>query len=341
MRDRSPVVILVHGLGDDRHIPYIQRFNAECHRRGWRPVVFSYWRCDFTESRDLKAVVEHIQRRNPKAPVAAVGYSAGGYLLMRYVATYGESVPLACAITVSGCFDFVKAFECVRDNENPSYNIFLDLQERKVIRRHVKFAGASAKINERIEQTLQQRSGIELYDAVMRLIRPDLSEKWGRDAADHEDRYSLKGQIRNVKVATLVLHALDDPVVNNDHIDWAAIASNPHMIAMHTKRGGHVAFFEGWRPSGPTFSDRACANFIASVIESQSQTNFLVNAFRKSLHDDPDISTPIVNPAKMARISSFATMPGELVRFSMSRRGGGGSQASIKSDTEGAGELFF
>ena len=193
--------------------------------------------------------------------MAAIGYSAGGHLLMRYVSAYGDAVPLSCAITVSGCFDFVKAFESVSNNENPSYKIFLDVQERRVIRRHVENAGHSKDINAKIEEAMQTESGIELYvyiythflllfkrlhdeqhfkcryDKVMKIIRPSMK-------LSSRDRYSLKGCMKNVKISSLILHALDDPVVSNDHIDWTAIASNPHMISMHTNRGGHDCLIE-------------------------------------------------------------------------------------------------
>lgn len=88
------------------------------------------------------------------------------------------------------------------------------------------------------------------------------------------------------------------------------------MIALHTQRGGHVGFFDGLTPSGPTFVDRACSNFVSAVLESQSQTNFLINATRKSLNDFPDTSRPIEDPSTISRIASFATMPANLVRFS-------------------------
>ena len=158
----------------------------------------------------------------------------------------------------------------------------------------------------------------------MKIIRPSMK-------LSSRDRYSLKGCMKNVKISSLILHALDDPVVSNDHIDWTAIASNPHMISMHTNRGGHVAFFDGLVPAGPTFSDRACANFISSVIESQSQTNFLVNAVRKSLNDDPDTSRAIDEPAKMSRISSFATIPSHIVQLSMMSKKNGLGTSSYSS----------
>ena len=124
--------------------------------------MWSYWRCDFSESRDLKSVIKNIQRNNPKALMAAIGYSAGGHLLMRYVSTYGDAVPLSCAITVSGCFDFVKAFESVSNNENPSYKYFSTF--RSVVSYVVMLrTRVIEEVNAQIEQALRTESGIELY----------------------------------------------------------------------------------------------------------------------------------------------------------------------------------
>ena len=38
-----PIVLIVHGLGDHRFIPYMKRLARACHRNGWRPVAYSYW----------------------------------------------------------------------------------------------------------------------------------------------------------------------------------------------------------------------------------------------------------------------------------------------------------
>lgn len=60
-----PIVLCIHGLGDTREIPYIKRFARMCLKVGWRVAVWSYWRFDFEESRDLHLVIEHLQRSNP------------------------------------------------------------------------------------------------------------------------------------------------------------------------------------------------------------------------------------------------------------------------------------
>ena len=64
-KETLPIVLCIHGLGDHREIPYIKRFARMCLKSGWRAVVWSYWRFDFEDSRDLHLVVEHLQRSNP------------------------------------------------------------------------------------------------------------------------------------------------------------------------------------------------------------------------------------------------------------------------------------
>lgn len=39
--------------------------------------MYSYWRLDWMDARDLTTVLEHVQQRYPNAPIFAVAYSAG------------------------------------------------------------------------------------------------------------------------------------------------------------------------------------------------------------------------------------------------------------------------
>mmetsp|Transcript_32622 Transcript_32622/g.52023 ORF Transcript_32622/g.52023 Transcript_32622/m.52023 type:complete len:382 (-) Transcript_32622:517-1662(-) len=135
--DSSPVIICIHGLGDNRNAPYIKRFTRKCLRNGWRVAIWSYWRFDFEESRDLKIVIDSIQQKYPRAPLVGVAWSAGTYSLTRYLEKAGEDSPLVCAICQSGCLDFPQAIEDVTLNENKTYPLFLLKQTHVCIRRHV------------------------------------------------------------------------------------------------------------------------------------------------------------------------------------------------------------
>ena len=69
----SPIVLLVHGLGDDVHHPYMRRAARAFHRVGWRVCAYSYWRADWYDTRDLQEVVAHLARRFPSSPLVCVG----------------------------------------------------------------------------------------------------------------------------------------------------------------------------------------------------------------------------------------------------------------------------
>ena len=45
----------------------------------------------------------------------------------------------------------------------------------------------------------------------------------------------------------MLLHARDDPINSFFSIDWAAAARNKHLIAVTTKRGGHIGYRVGVR----------------------------------------------------------------------------------------------
>merc|ERR1719502_1541587 len=92
--------------------------------------------------------------------------------------------------------------------------------------------------------------------------------------------------MHKVGVTTLLCHADDDPVVSASHTDWRQIHSNKHFIILHTKRGGHVGWYKGLFPTGSTYCNRISASFISAVLESQSQTNFLVDVLRRALLED-------------------------------------------------------
>ena len=53
-RNALPIIVIIHGLGDSMKTPYVKRLARACHRSGWRVVAYSYWRCDFGCTKDLK-----------------------------------------------------------------------------------------------------------------------------------------------------------------------------------------------------------------------------------------------------------------------------------------------
>eukprot|EP00968_Pinguiococcus_pyrenoidosus_P017460 scaffold1741_cov262-Pinguiococcus_pyrenoidosus.AAC.13 len=133
----TPVVLILHGIGGSRNDAYVKRFAAQCGSFGWRPVAFSYWRLDWNEWRDMDVIVNSVSERYPMAPLFAVGFSAGAYVLGNYLAAVGRDTPLVAAITCAGCFDFVRTYEYCDKQQSSIYTSVLDRAMKKCINRHI------------------------------------------------------------------------------------------------------------------------------------------------------------------------------------------------------------
>ena len=158
------------------------RRRRACGQLGWRAVVFSTWRLDWNEWRDLDVAVRHVAGRYPKAPLFAVAHSAGAFILVQYLAAVGANTPVVAAATVAGCFDFVRTFafvaaKCKRGGgASPvarTYRNFFYRGMRRCVRAHVahdRHFALSAAARERHRDVLRIRDASLAYDRHIALL---------------------------------------------------------------------------------------------------------------------------------------------------------------------------
>lgn len=135
--DRSPIIVLIHGIAGNSNEGYMCRLAHSFVRLGWRACSFDYWRFDFGCWRDMDVIVKHLQKKYPRAPIAAVGVSAGGHVLLRYLQATSTDCPLVAAVAISPCQDLIKETQRVRAEENPGYMLFLRYCVMKCAVRHI------------------------------------------------------------------------------------------------------------------------------------------------------------------------------------------------------------
>ena len=133
----SPIIILVHGIAGNSTEGYMVRLAHAFIQHGWRACSFDWWRFDFGDWRDLDVLVKHLQAQFPLAPIAAVGISAGGHLLLRYLQSTGTTCPLVAAVAISPCLDLVRETARVREEENTGYSYFLRYCVLRCAARHI------------------------------------------------------------------------------------------------------------------------------------------------------------------------------------------------------------
>jgi len=323
----APVIIVIHGIGGGAHDPYVKRLVTGCAARSWRPVVYSYWRCDWSDPRDMETVVAQVAEKFPDAPVFLLAFSAGGHLLANYLAHAGKDTPVVAAVSVSGCFDFVRTWHYSESTQSQVYQKVLTANMKICIERHrendVRVAGRKKDWDRVVKGC--QRANI-LYDRHLALcpdftgfedlsdelkmslatIRQDPDWQYGttRDTAydragtpfplpQTEPHYRRPARLGVDKIAVplLILHAKDDPIVSHDDCyDWDRCAANKHIISVRTTQGGHLGWYDGLFPGlgETTWGDRAVLAFVSAILEQTAQTSYLVQIMRGSLGAGPE-----------------------------------------------------
>jgi predicted alpha/beta-fold hydrolase len=100
---------------------------------------------------------------------------------------------------------------------------------------------------------------------------------WGyQTIQEYYDESSGKHWVPEIRIPFLVIQALDDPICPQTVIPWKSIRSNPNVILVTTKHGGHIAWLEGWTPTGNNWADRVSMEFVHSVLDHIQAAN-LVN----------------------------------------------------------------
>lgn len=249
-RDGPFLVLILHGLEGSSRSPYAAGLLRALSRCGWQAVLMHFRGCSGEinrlprsyhsgETGDVAYVVDALRARQPRTPLAVVGFSLGGNVLLKWLGETGVNAPLAAAVAVSVPFDLSKA--ALRLDQG-----FSRLYQWKLLRSlkrktAVKFSQMSAPVK------LGPLSALKSFRRFDDRVTAPLHGF--RDADHYYAEASSRRYLRHIRVPTLVIHALDDPFMTPDTPPQPAEVS-PTTILETSRRGGHVGFVCGppWRP---------------------------------------------------------------------------------------------
>ncbi len=253
-REGGPLVLVLHGLEGSSQSQYARGLLAAVAAHGWRGVVMHFRNCSGTPNRlarsyhsgetgDVAYVVEWLRAREALAgtapPVAAVGYSLGANVLLKWLGERGRAAPLAAAVAVSPPFVLARAAARLERG-------FSRLYQRALLRRlRASLQPKLAVMPMPFEAAqLERLKTFRQFDDVVTAPLHGF-----RDAEDYYTQSSCRPYLRGIAVPTLVLHARDDPFTTEDAIPTAAELSDSVKLELYP-RGGHVGFVTGplpWR----------------------------------------------------------------------------------------------
>ena len=244
----GPVVVILHGLQGSSRSPHVQGLLRALARRGWRGAVMHFRGCSGEPNRlpriyhsgetgDVGHVLGRLRARHPSTAIAAVGYSLGGNVLLKWLAERGPDAELSAAVAVSVPFRLDRAADRLERGFSRLYkrHFIADLQ-RSVL---AKFRRRPGPLD--LDAVRRTRTFQGFDDEVTAPLHGF------RDAAHYYDTSSCRQYLRGVARPTLVLHALDDPFITRDAAPRAEELA-PCVRLELSLRGGHVGFVEGSAP---------------------------------------------------------------------------------------------
>ena len=259
----APLVILIHGLTGSEDSSYILSAARHLLDRGHRVLRLNLRGAGPSRrscgghyyagrSQDFRALLQVLPPELTRDGLAAVGYSLGGAMLLKYLGEEGASSPLEAAATVCAPIDLALTCKRIMERRNWLYH------------RHILGQMKGEATGEGASLTAGERSAIwgsrSIYDYDEVFIAP---RHGFTGADDYYERCKPLRFLGGIKVPTLVLAAADDPWIPGAIYRAVEWAKNPALLPLLPDSGGHVGFH--CRNCAQPWSDLAVAQFISTV----------------------------------------------------------------------------
>ena len=249
----GPLVVIMHGLEGSIDSHYSKGMLLSIYKQGWRGVFMHFRGCSGEPNRldrgyhsgettDFAYLVKTLHEREPATPIAAIGYSLGGNVLLKWLGETGDKNPLKAGIAISVPFELHKSAERIQEGFSRFYQWYF----LKCLRDRLgeKFQNKPPSIDLSCLDTVQT-----MRDFDEQLTAP-LHGFSGADEYYHTA--SSRQYLRHIQVPTLIVHSKDDPFMSEDVIPNSYELS-PHVNLEVTDAGGHVGFVGGKYPWKPVY----------------------------------------------------------------------------------------
>jgi len=266
----KPIVVIFHGLEGSVQSPYARGMLNAIAQRGWHAVVMHYRGCSGRPNQlarsyhsgdtdDARFFLNWLRQHYPNAPLAAVGYSLGGNMLLKLQAEEGEQSPLRAVVSVSAPLLLDRCSDRIRQGFSRVYQRhLLNSLKQKILGKFEQHDYES--LIGLTPQRLQQSDSFWDFDDIYTAPAHGFS-----DAHDYYQRSSAYHYLEGITTPALIIHALDDPFMAPGILpDAKRLPSNVQLqVSQH---GGHVGFIEGSLLQPGFWLERCIPDYLASLL---------------------------------------------------------------------------
>lgn len=251
--ETGPIVIILHGIAGCIDAPYAQGILQTIVKCNWRGVFVHFRGCSGIpnrlprfyhsgETEDFDYILKELQRREPNTPLAAVGYSLGGNVLIKWLGKNIADNSLTATVAVSVPFELYKAANQLNQGVSRIYQWYLLKSLRRLIKS--KFCNQPGPIP--LDDIDKLRTFWEFDNKITAPLHGFI------DADDYYLQASSRNDLKLISTPTLILQAKDDPFSPPEANPDPHELSPSVTFELHEK-GGHVGFVGGKYPWQPVY----------------------------------------------------------------------------------------
>lgn len=244
----GPLVLVLHGLEGSLRSHYATALMTALGEAGYQAVLMHFRGCSGVPNRldrayhsgdtgDLAAVVDHVTFAAGKPLFAAVGYSLGGNVLLKWLGEQGEGARVDTAVAVSVPFQLA-------DSARRMSRGLSRLYQHHLVQRLQ--AGYRRKFSDRPSPLQIDIDNLDTFWLFDDQVTAPLHGF--RDVSDYYARSSSRQFLGRIRRPTLIIHAADDPFMYERTVPAADELSEMVTLEL-ASHGGHVGFITGkWAP---------------------------------------------------------------------------------------------
>ncbi|MFW2570144.1 hydrolase [Legionella sp. 29fVS95] len=252
---KTPLVILLHGLGGNVQSSYVGGLMQAFNRYGWRAVLMHFRGASEEPNRLLRAyhsgdtedinyLLNLLKQREPSSKKAVVGISLGGNVLLKWLGEQGQQSLIDAAVAVSVPFQLRLVADRISQGFSRVYQGYLLRRLRQV------FEQKKNNYTEDLPEVLQNMHKWQCFWTFDEFVTAPIHGFPNVHAYYRES--SSRRYLRHIATQTLIIHALDDPFMTPEVLPQADELSSDITLELSSS-GGHVGFISGKLPGKPLY----------------------------------------------------------------------------------------
>jgi predicted alpha/beta-fold hydrolase len=266
----APLVLLLHGLEGFTRRPYMVQAAQILAAQGLATVGLNFRSCSGEpnrcprlyhsgETEDVTHVLRTLRGQWPGRPLAAMGFSLGGNVLLKLMGERedGGTGLLQAAVGISVPYDLASGAVYM---ERGLMGTFYTRYFLKSLKGKIRAKEAQLRTVLDLKKVYASQTLIEFDDHATGPLHGF------ENAAEYYRASSSNQFLSSIRVPTLLFHAQNDPFLPPRAVPHEAVKENPALFPAFARRGGHVGFLAGSVPGFPSFwSDQEGARFLKTM----------------------------------------------------------------------------